>query len=254
MNKKIVVQFTVLTLAFTAIVWGSLVVCAQFGITLSNNFWLYIPYIIGGWSPTIISYLILKRNNEVSGLKEWLKNVFAFKSPVRFYIFTVLLMVICFVPNALISGLETQNPFYMFFVSLPVCLIGGGLEEAGWRYILQPELDKKYGFILSAVIVSVIWAIWHLPLLFIPGVTQYGWNFGWFAISVLGLTFALGAIRKTSGNVFLCVLFHTLINALSGTFIINRSFFGVTVSTIIVILISTISVFVISRKNNMRSL
>ncbi|MDR1220404.1 MAG: CPBP family intramembrane metalloprotease [Treponema sp.] len=44
------------------------------------------------------------------------------------------------------------------------------LEEAGWRYILQPELDKKYGFIISAIIVAPIWAIWRLPLFFIPGV------------------------------------------------------------------------------------
>jgi len=35
---------------------------------------------------------------------------------------------------------------YMFFLSLPGNLIIGGLEEAGWMYVLQPRLDKKMAF------------------------------------------------------------------------------------------------------------
>lgn len=64
-------------------------------------------------------------------------------------------------------------PIYMFFLSLPGNLIIGGLEEAGWMYILQPELDKKYGFVLSSVFVGIIWVLWHIPLFFIPG-TNHG--------------------------------------------------------------------------------
>ena len=31
----------------------------------------------------------------------------------------------------------------MLFLSLPGNLFIGGLEEAGWTYVLQPRLDKK---------------------------------------------------------------------------------------------------------------
>lgn len=40
---------------------------------------------------------------------------------------------------------------------IPMMFVGGGLEEAGWRYILQPELEKKYSFTVSTIIVSIIW-------------------------------------------------------------------------------------------------
>ena len=35
----------------------------------------------------------------------------------------------------------------------------GGFEEPGWRGFLQPYLEKRYSFIVSVILVSVIWAI-----------------------------------------------------------------------------------------------
>ena len=51
-----------------------------------------------------------------------------------------------------ISGqIDITLPFYMLFLSLPGNLFIGGLEEAGWTYVLQPRLDKKYDFIISSI-------------------------------------------------------------------------------------------------------
>jgi len=46
----------------------------------------------------------------------------------------------------LIGGYEKTGAMYMIVLSLPIMLIGGGLEEAGWRYITFPELEKKNRF------------------------------------------------------------------------------------------------------------
>lgn len=48
---------------------------------------------------------------------------------------------------AISNRAEMALPFYTFFLSLPGGLIIGGMEEAGWMYVLQPELDKSF-FIL----------------------------------------------------------------------------------------------------------
>lgn len=37
-------------------------------------------------------------------------------------------------------------------------------EEFGWRYFLQPRLQKIYGKRLGVIILGPIWGIWHLPL------------------------------------------------------------------------------------------
>jgi membrane protease YdiL (CAAX protease family) len=249
MDKKLVSQFLLLTFLLMLFGWGISLIFAQFGMTSSNHPWLYILFFIGGWSPTIASYMVLKENNGVIGFKDWIKNIFKFKSLLRFYIFVIFLFGIDFATQIFIyPGLNDAKPIYMFFASVPVMLVGGGLEEAGWRYILQPELDKKYGFILSAIIVAPIWAIWHLPLFFIPGVSQYGTNFGVFTIFVFGLTFALGAIRKITKNVFLCVLFHSMMNAGSNTFVIKPTLLGNSITAASLIVVSIAAVFICEKR------
>jgi len=131
MNKKLVIQFTALTMAITVVCWGGMVALSQLEIMLDDHWWLYIPFMLGGLSPTIASYIVLKRNNQVTGFKEWLKNVFNAKSHIGQYLFVVLIFGVYFTIYILVSGLDEIAPFYMFFVMLPVMVVGGGLEEAG---------------------------------------------------------------------------------------------------------------------------
>lgn len=237
MLKKLT-QFTLLTYVITMVTWGLCAVISQYGILLSNQPALYVPYIIGGLSPTIASYIVLKKNGEVTGFRQWLWNVFDFRATIVSYLFVVFIVSALFILKIQIFGLKEMLPFYLFFVLLPVILIGGGLEEAGWRYILQPELDKKYGYILSSLIVTVIWALWHLPLFYIPGVTQYGMSFLTFSISICAITFMMGAIYRLSGKVFPCVLAHCMINSGLGVFITNDTLTGTFAVTGIIIVLS----------------
>lgn len=252
MNKKLVTQFLLLTFSIMLVAWGAMFIFGQFGITIGSNYWLYIPHIIGGSSPAIASYIVLKKYNRVSGFKEWIKNVFNLKVHIGFYIFVVLLSAIEFTIKISISGLNDMLPLYMFIPALSIMVtIGGGIEEAGWRYILQPELNKKYGFVLSSIIVTPIWALWHLPLFFIPDVGQYGSNFWLFTLSLLGTTFAVGAISRISKNVFLCLLFHGLGNAGFYVFDVSSTLFAKTISTIVLIIVSITAVFAYEKRGGL---
>ena len=252
MDKKITAQFIILTFCIMAATWGLCVVAGKFGVTVgeySNHLWIYLPYMLGGWSPTIASYIVLKKNKKVSGLKQWLKNVFNVKNSAIQYLFVVFMISLFFGSQIIITGLKEMQPIYMLIAFLPVMLVGGGLEEAGWRYILQPELDKKYGFVLSSIITAIIWFAWHIPLFYIPGTNQHeALNLWMFAIGVLGLTFSFGAIRKVSGSVFLAVLAHSMTNAGWSTFIFPRTWLGTIVSTVLLVAVSTTVVFVNNHK------
>lgn len=229
-------------LSFTVLImligWGVCLLCSFNGISLNDNRLIYVPFLLGGWSPTIASYLALKKNNEVTSMKEWLKNIFDYKHNLFSYSMVVIMTIIYILPQCLISGYENGAPIFAIIVMIPMMIFGGGLEEAGWRYILQPELEKKYSFTVSTIIVSVIWWLWHLPLFYIQGVVQYGQNYFAFGVSVLGLSFALASIRKNTGSVWLCVLFHCIVNSLSGIYIINDNIWGNITTTIIMILCS----------------
>lgn len=37
-------------------------------------------------------------------------------------------------------------------------------EEYGWRYFLQPILQKKFGLRRGVILLGLLWGIWHLPL------------------------------------------------------------------------------------------
>lgn len=37
-------------------------------------------------------------------------------------------------------------------------------EEYGWRYFLQPLLQKRFGICRGLILVGIIWSIWHLPI------------------------------------------------------------------------------------------
>ncbi|MBD5400002.1 MAG: CPBP family intramembrane metalloprotease [Treponema sp.] len=229
-------DYLLCTFSIMIIGWGICVTFSLKGVSLNDNYLLYIPYLLGGWSPTIASFFALKKNGGIANVKEWLKNVFDFKQTVVSYCMVVFFAVIFILPQCLISGYESRAPFFTILIMIPLMLVGGGLEEAGWRYILQPELEKRLPFTASTLIVSIIWWLWHLPLFFIQGVFQYGQNYLAFGINVLGLSFALASIRKITGSVWLCVLFHCLANALSGIYDINKNIWGNIAAAILLIL------------------
>ena len=87
-----------------------------------------------------------------------------------------------------------------------------------------------------------------MPLFYIQGVAQCGQNYFAFGINVLGLSFALASIRKSTGGVWLCVLFHCLTNSLSGIYIIKDNIWGNIAATILLILCSYIYVKINGKK------
>ncbi|WP_310603973.1 CPBP family intramembrane glutamic endopeptidase [Anaerosporobacter sp.] len=245
MNKKIVIQFTALTFVIRFVFGGGVVICEQLGFMLNDYTLLYVPFLISAWSPAIASLIVLRKNNEVSSIKEWLRNIFNIKTSAFNYLFVVALLIVYMVSMLVTSGLNSVSPIYMFFIWLLASLLAGaGMEEAGWRYILQPELEKKFGYLLSCLIVAPIHILWHIPL----GV---GTSFLWNLINIFGITFALGAIYKISrGNIFLCVLFHCMINAGMSTIMPNQTTLGVIITSIIMI---SVSITVVSINKHIKS-
>jgi membrane protease YdiL (CAAX protease family) len=86
-------------------------------------------------------------------------------------------------------------------------------EELGWRGYAQPQLEKSYLPLISALILGVLWGFWHLPNFFIPGLPHYGVPLAAFVLYTIGLSvLAAWLLNYTRGSVLLATLFHSSTN------------------------------------------
>lgn len=223
-TKSKICAFLLLTFCISWGCWGSIVIANQFGFLQYGTFVCMILFLIGGNGAPIASYILLKKWGEIDGFKDFLKRNFKFKSSVKNYLLVVALLSIHFIIPIVLASTNRTMAIYYGLLMIPMNVIGGGLEEIGWRGILQPYLESIMSFSKATIIVAVIWSVWHLPLWFIIGTYQSTISFLMFSISVVGMTFSLAAIRKLTDNICLCILFHSCINSFSAIFMLEQNF------------------------------
>jgi membrane protease YdiL (CAAX protease family) len=78
-----------------------------------------------------------------------------------------------------------------------VAVLGGGLEEPGWRGFALPHLQRRHTPMVATLILGLAWGIWHVPL--------YG-PLGF--VVPLVLAFFYTWLYNRTGSVLLCILLH----------------------------------------------
>lgn len=206
-----------LSVTFVAswLLWGIVAISGKlgigvlaFGAPLGSIF-----YVLGGVSPAICEIVLKKKSSSKEELKSFLKSIVNPKHSIWMYVYAIGgAMLIQAIP-VLFHLSEVKQPLYMGFVMIIPMIIGGGVEEIGWRGLLQPQLEEKCPHIVAAITVGVIWAVWHLPLWFIDGTNQQSLNFGWFCINTIMLSFFIGSVTYVSNSIFMAIIAHASINA-----------------------------------------
>lgn len=188
----------------------------------------YVIYAIFGIffstpSPMIATYIILKRHKKINSVKDFCRLIFHTPNITKTILITVTFCaaVLCV---AIIYGTPTGSPWYLLAVALPIMIIGGGVEEVGWRGFLQPALEKKFSFPVATIIVSIVWYVWHLPLWFHPTSNHYSDSLIGFAITIFIWAFVGAAIYKATKSVFACVMYHAFVNAIGAVYDWNALF------------------------------
>lgn len=119
-------------------------------------------------------------------------------------------------------------------VALIVIGWNGFGEEVGWRGFALPQLQEKRSPLVAAVLLGLVWAAWHVPMLFILE-TYRG-----LEPVVLGVMFTLGIVsgsivlgwlyNRSGGSILAVALWHGTYNLFSGT-VAARGLIAAVVST-----------------------
>ncbi|MGY2131103.1 CPBP family intramembrane glutamic endopeptidase [Hymenobacter sp. HD11105] len=114
--------------------------------------------------------------------------------------------------GALPSGLTIM----LSFIFLGIFGMAGSMatalgEEIGWRGFLVPELAKTTSFTKTSLIVGIVWAIWHYPILIFADYnsgTPVWYGLACFTTMVVSISFIFTWFRLKSNSLWTGALLH----------------------------------------------
>ncbi|AFA50171.1 CPBP family intramembrane glutamic endopeptidase [Acetobacterium woodii] len=232
------------------IAWGTefILIAAYHFALLSGIFGQFFHYaVIGlgaGMAPAYAALIVLKKENAIT-FRGFCKQIFYNVNLRRTVSFIIVFCLLQFMACA-VQETYLGNPWYYFILFIPMMILGGGLEEIGWRGLLQPLLEKRFSFLVAAIVESIIWSIWHLPLWLVPDTTQGSMNFIAFTLYCMTLGCTLAAIHRLTKSIWASVLVHAWGNTvLGGMYTITTLINFPGIKTMVIDLIQIVLVFII---------
>jgi uncharacterized protein len=217
-------KFTLATFAFTWLLQGIAILSGQ----SSKDFPTILFYIIGGCGPSLVALFFVWLNFNVEQRREFWSRVFSPRrtQPVWWIVTLVAVpsaMLLGVWVDSLLGGTLPQMDYVNLLKAQPaeipvfiiMMIIGGPLaEELGWRGLLLDAFQKKRSAAVSTLVLFLLWWLWHLPLFFLPGTTQYAWGlfggmFWLFAMNVFLLTILMTLAHNANNrSVLAAILIH----------------------------------------------
>lgn len=113
-------------------------------------------------------------------------------------------------------GLSEEYPAFGMLGFFAFNLVFYGLgEETGWRGFALPRLQRRYGRFTAATVLTIFWAVWHLPLfLYRPGyVSMDGAGIAGWAVSLWTGSLLLSWLyNATQENILVVSIFHATVD------------------------------------------
>lgn len=190
------------------------------GAAATGKMWAFWAFLlVTVWSPTFIALAITTSFSGLSGVQTLLRRLFRLPSSAwRWYIAAIVLpSSSVLVATLLARSLHQGAALIAMEAVLPTMVIQLGTgalgEELGWRGFLLPLLQRKASPVTSALVMSVLWSLWHSPSFFFPGLPQRFISPLPFLAMVTAFGVFLSLIfNKTRGHVLGTILAHFVLN------------------------------------------
>lgn len=137
--------------------------------------------------------------------------------------FSVLASICLSLPfGGSISQFQFAEGFSFSSGFVPVLLLlflAASFEELGWRGYAFDSLQSRYTYFTASIIFSILWSLWHFPLIFVKDSYQYEifHESIWFGVNFFASIIPMGVIIswmciKNRKSVIAAILFHFMIN------------------------------------------
>ena len=220
-------QYFLHTFTVTFVLWA---IGAYFSFQKDNGFYMIIM-LLGLITPFIISiWMIYHAKNPVLK-KDFINRIINFKLinikllPLLFLImpFTILLSIaISLLLGESTAQFQLSSEFSFSSGFVPVILLllmAATFEELGWRGYAFDSLQERYNYFHATLVFSILWSLWHFPLIFVNNSYQYEifneniWYGVNFFVSIIPMGIIISWICIKNGkSIFAAILFHFMIN------------------------------------------
>jgi membrane protease YdiL (CAAX protease family) len=185
------------------------------------------PFQTAGAYGPLFSAVIVSAAMGREELKALLSRMTNFRFGLRWYLLAIFGYVLLYLLVAGLSGAPLMQSLadkwtLIITLYLPALfstyLVNPIGEETGWTGFALPHLQKRFAPWLSAVILGIVWAVWHLPAYFVP--SEMGAfnpvNFVFFVlISISVRIIWTWVTNNANGSGISGVLLHASSNAVS---------------------------------------
>ena len=176
--------------------------------------------LLGTFAPSVVALWLTARADGRAGTYAMLRRLVEWRVGARWYVFAVGYMAAIKLAVALVHRVAIgawprfgQEAWYIVMANIVITTVGQAGEEIGWRGYALPRLAARLGLAQASVLLGLIWACWHLPLFFIPGIDQTGQSFPVYLLMVTALSVAIAWLYgHTNGSLLLAMLMHSAIN------------------------------------------
>jgi membrane protease YdiL (CAAX protease family) len=224
--------FFALTYGLSWLLW---IPAALSGEDVNATAWL-IPYVLGGFGPSVAGVIMVYRSREKEVRRDFWKRIIDFRRiSVGWYLFILLVFPVLFAISLFLNSLFGNplpsldrlgqigtSPLILVGMVVAGILTGPLSEELGWRGFALGRLQTRHSPLVSSLILALFWWGWHLPLFFMNGTTQHTWGFGtpsfWlFSIGIVPLSILLTWVYNHNGQSTLAaILLHFMYNLTLG--------------------------------------
>jgi uncharacterized protein len=203
-----------------------------FVLAYALSWWPWILYALGlspqpiaGFGPFLAALAVLAITRGKSGIGELFRRMIRWRVGLKWYAVALLLpaglAVAATVLNVLLGAQAPSSAELGSWTNILPTLallflipgLGGAWEEPGWRGYALPRLQTGRSALVAGLILGILIAGWHLPLM-VAGEVHYA-----DIASIMGAAVVLNWVfNSANGSVLIIMLMHATNNTVSGSF------------------------------------